>query len=142
VSKPRYIWWEYVKKFIRLYPERNQYLNDVQGVSITSPAYYKKLTGYSTPSVGGVSRTTESAALRPTFSPSVQREYDAVRQAIEATERYCNGQARLEIIRLVLWKQTHTIAGAALTIPVSERTAKDYHGQFIRMVAKNYGLMD
>ena len=70
------------------------------------------------------------------------REKEAVRAAVEATERMQNGRDRLAIIDMVFWKQTHTLSGAALQIPCSERTAQEYHRQFIRIVARNFGLMD
>jgi len=93
------------------------------------------------PHGSNVSRTTEAAAIRelPTNS---QREYEAVRMAIEATEHYRDSRDRLEVIKLVLWDRSHTLEGAALQIPCSWITAARWHGDFIRLVAKNYGLLD
>lgn len=70
------------------------------------------------------------------------REKEAVRAAIEQTERMQNSLDRLKIIDLVLWKGTHDVPGAALLIPCSERTAQRYHADFIKAVAKAFGLMD
>lgn len=58
------------------------------------------------------------------------------------TERYNNGRDRLPIIKLVLWDRSHTLEGAALMMPCSWRSAAQWHGEFIKLVAKNYGLMD
>lgn len=66
------------------------------------------------------------------------REQEAVQTAIEQTERMRNGLDRLMVIELVLLKGTHKIPGAALRIPCSERTAAQWHGDFIRLVARNF----
>lgn len=89
----------------------------------------------------GTSRTVENLAIRELPSTS-QREYEAVRRAIECTEHYSNGLDRLLIIKLVLWDKTHTLEGAAMQIPCSVRTVKEWHREFIRLVASYYGLMD
>ena len=86
---------------------------------------------------GGSERSLESVAIPCTK----QREYEAVRRAVETTERYRNGRDRLCVVEAVLWKNSHTIAGAALIISCHEDTAKQWHGEFIRLVASNYGLM-
>jgi len=87
------------------------------------------------------SRQTENAALKQL--PRVeQQEYEAVKKAIATTERYRNGHERLSIIRMVLWKKTHTLEGAARMVPCSHKTARQWHGEFVRLVAKCYGLMD
>lgn len=71
-----------------------------------------------------------------------KREKDAVQEAIKTVEKMSNGMDVLAIIDMVFWKRTHTLSGAALQIPCSERTAQEYHRQFIRLVAKNFGLME
>ena len=134
MSKPRYDWWPYVKDMIRRYPQLKERHNDLH----TSSAISNYSGERGSPQT---SRTTENVAVRELPSTS-QREYEAVRRAIETTEHYNNGRDRLRIIKLVLWDGTHTLDGAALSVPCSERTAKRYHGEFIRMVASFYGLMD
>ena len=72
-------------------------------------------------------------------------EQEAVRRAVEATERMKNGKDRLLVIDLVFWKKSHTLAGAALQVPCSEATAQRYHAAFIREVAKHFkcdGLLE
>ena len=61
-----------------------------------------------------------------------------MRLALEETERMNNGADRLKIARLVLLEGSHTLAGAALQIPCSERTAQRYHADFIRAVGRNF----
>lgn len=70
------------------------------------------------------------------------REREAVRRALEQTERMEDGQGRLRVIEMVLLKQTHTLEGAALMVPCSERTARRWHTEFIKLVAKEFGLLE
>ena len=69
-------------------------------------------------------------------------QMEAVCRAIDETMLLQSGEQILRVVDLVLIKRTHTIAGAALTIPVSEDTAKRWHGNFIRAVAREMGLYD
>lgn len=133
LSKPRYDWWPYVKGMIHRYPVLREEYMDLHSASMTA--------SYSGMPRGGSGRSLESVAIRELPSTK-QREYEAVRRAIEATERYKNGRDRLYVIQLVLWKRSHTLDGAALMVPCSIATAKRYHGEFICMVASYYGLMD
>ena len=69
------------------------------------------------------------------------RELEAVRQAIEETRTLPNGKERLEMVRLVFWKKTHTLEGAAMELHWSARKLVEWHGEFIRCVAKKFGLL-
>ena len=134
MSKPRYKWWGYIRGVVRAYPELKREYEELHQQSITS--------GISAmPSGGGVSRGTEDIAVRE-LPYTKQREYEAVRRAIEATKRMTNGAQRLRIIELVYWKRSHTVEGAAMRVGYSTDRGKQLHGEFIRLVAKNYGLMD
>lgn len=93
------------------------------------------------PHGSGAARGTELIAIRE-LPTNKQREYEAVRKAIEITEQYPNGKQRLAVIRLVLWDRQYTLEGAAMKIPCSESHAKEWHGDFIRLVASNYGMLD
>lgn len=134
MSKPRYDWWPYVKGMIRRYPELAREYEDLHSQAITQ-AY----TGM--PGGGGDCRAMESVAIRE-LPGTRQREYEAVRRAIAATERYPNGRSRLKVVKLVLWDRSHTLEGAALVVPCSYMTARRYHHEFICLVAEFYGLMD
>lgn len=70
------------------------------------------------------------------------REYEAVQDAVDATERMTDAVARMSVIRLVHFERTHTIAGAALTIPCGERTAMRWQRRFFEEVARNRGLIE
>lgn len=134
MSKPRYIWWSYAKAMIRQYPMLKGEYDELHRQSTAAP-----IVGIH----GGndISRCTEAVALRQ-LPPARQREYDAVTKAIELTKRRQNGEIRLALIDMVYWKGTTNIAGAALRLFVDERTAKRYHGDFVRLVGFSYGLED
>ena len=70
------------------------------------------------------------------------REKNAVKNAIDKTLKKDDGKDRIKVIELVLFKQTHTIDGAAQIVCCSERTARRWHTDFIRLVAKEYGLLE
>lgn len=134
MSRPRYGWWPYVKSMIRGYPALKEQHDDLQSASVT--ANYNGMPGG-----GAASRTTEDTAVRE-LTPTAQREYEAVRLAIDQTARYENGTQRLAVISMVFWQRTHTLEGAAQQVPCHYKTAQKWHNEFIRQVAKNFGLLD
>lgn len=70
------------------------------------------------------------------------KERQAVQAAIDQTRDMESGTERLQVIDLVFFKQTHTLEGAALMVPCSYDTAQKYHAQFIKLVARSFGLLD
>ena len=66
----------------------------------------------------------------------------AVQRSIDQTLELDNGQDRLRVVDLVFFKQTHTLEGAALMVPCGYETAKRWIQQFIKLVAKNFGLLE
>lgn len=68
-------------------------------------------------------------------------ESEAVRDAVTETGQLVDGAERLKLVDMVLWKRTHTIQGAAMAIFVSDRTAQEWHRQFIRLVGQKKGLL-
>lgn len=135
MSKPRYPWWGYVKNMIRAYPEHKLEYEALHTQSMAIDMSGMPRGG------GGASRTLENLAIRE-FPATKQREYEAVRRAVEAIRKTPNGKAWYSIIDLVYWRNSHTLDGAALEVGYSKDRAKQLHGDFIRMVARNYGLMD
>lgn len=118
---------------IRAYPELKMRYQELKEVSITAQIS-------DMPHGTRISDSTAEAALR-TLSVTEQKEYEAVDRAVHITERMRTGKERLDIIRLVLWEQTHTINGAAMVLHLSERTAREYHREFIYLCAREYGLV-
>ena len=134
MSRPRYKWWGYVKNMIRAYPGLRKEYDDLHRQSITA-----NMSGM--PGGGAASRGTENIALKE-LPKAKQMEYDAVRKAIAVTEKMKNGSERLKIINLVFWKNSHTLQGAAMAIPVSYETAVEYHRDFIMIAAYFRELVD
>lgn len=66
------------------------------------------------------------------------REKHAVEAAVAATEHMSDAHDRLKVVELVLWKGTHTLEGAAMQVPCSERTARRWLADFIVETAKNF----
>ena len=134
MSKPRYDWWPYVKGMIRRYPSLKAKYDSLHTPAMTV-AYSEHIGG------GEPGRTTETVALRELPSTN-QREYEAVHRAVRYTASLSNGEHRLRLIQLVFWNKSHTLAGAAISLRIGEATAWRWHGDFIRLVAQNYGLLD
>ena len=134
MSTPRYDWWGYVKGMISRYPSLKQEYTEMHQQSITA-----NLTGM--PRAGGTQRAAEQAATRE-LPPVKQREMDAVARAVDATRRKANGREVLVLIDLVFWQRRFNLTDAAWEIGLSYRTAARYHREFIRLVAKYYGLLD
>lgn len=87
-------------------------------------------------------KISQAAVNNQQLPPIKQKEYDAVKKAIEITHQMSSGKTRMAIIDLVLWKQVCTVDQAAAHLYLSEPTARRYHGTFIRLVGKCYGLTD
>lgn len=135
MSRPRNIWWSYVKAMIRRYPVLKAELDAMKEPSVT--AKYGSI-GHGS----GVSKPTEQTALRQ-LSPVKQKEYDAVSSAIEAMKMRPDGEFHLELIKSMYWSRTHyNLAGAAQKVHTTEVTAKRWHSEFVYLVAEYYGLKD
>lgn len=135
MSKTRYRWWGYIKNVIRAYPELKKEYDALHQQSVTA-----NLSGM--PGSGSVSRGTENIATRE-LPRTKQKEYDAVRKAIETTQRTPMAKDVLTIIDLCYWKKKYKkLEDAAWEANVSYMTARRYHWRFLMEVAKNCGLLD
>lgn len=133
MSKPRYIWWGMVRSMIRWYPSLKRELDDLHQQKTTAA-----LSGM--PGGGGSARSLENEALRR-LPRDRQQFYDAVHTTVEGYRTLRDGKERLQLIRLMYWgKKPVPMARAALQIHISESTAKRWHGEFVRSVARAYGL--
>lgn len=124
-------WWEYTKRIIRSYPALCRKAESVGDIPCT-PAY-----GASGGHSGG---SPVERAIVDRLTDKEQRRYDAVRAAISETEVMKHGRQRMELIDRVYWKRSHTLYGAAMCAPVSERTAHTWNAEFIRLVEKYLDL--
>lgn len=120
---------------LRAYPELCAKLQQLKEQHIT--VSYEPSGG----GKGGISRPTERAALAE-LRGTEGKEYNAVRQAIEYTEKLKNGTERNALIDMVFFKKSHSLEGAAMALFISYSTAKKWHKEFILAVADFYGLLD
>lgn len=134
MSKHRYKWWGYVRNVLRDFPLLQEKYSALHESSVI--AKYGASGGGS----GGASRTTENIAIKE-LPTQEQREYDAVRTAIEITKGRRDGDIRLNLIWL-MYRDGYRLSDAAYHIHVSDRTALYWHGDFIRLVAYHLGLLD
>lgn len=134
MSKPRYDWWSYVKGMIRRYPDLCLKEKALRETTLSS-----NLSGQPN-GKGKPSDPTAEAALREL--PEInRRELEAVRKAIEETKKLDTGEERLRMIRLVFWGKTHTLDGVSINLHRCKRTIVQWHGDFIRLVAKEFGFL-
>ncbi|MBS5151264.1 MAG: hypothetical protein Q4A63_07800 [Butyricicoccus pullicaecorum] len=68
-----------------------------------------------------------------------QRRAEIVNRALEAVQRMSDSRARRKIIELVYFQNAYTLYGAALQIPVGERTAQRWNAELMNLIAE---LMD
>jgi hypothetical protein len=118
---------------IRSYPDLKKEYQQLHEQTVTA-----SISGM--PGSGGAARKTEDIAIKE-LPRSKQIEYDAVRRAIEVTGMLKTGAARLRIVDMVFWRQSHTLDGAALAVNYSYDSAKIFHGDFIMTVAYFRGLI-
>lgn len=76
------------------------------------------------------------------LSGVAKREFEAVQAAVEATERMADGESRMKVVRLVHWKRTHQLEGAALAVRCGRATAARWQRSFFEMVARERDLLD
>lgn len=132
MSKPRYWWWGAVQAALRLYPELRQRYGTPDN----------RLTAQYTAQIShsGVGRAAEQSAMKR-LSDGNYAVYRAISDAVQETARMGTGDARLAIIDLVYWRRTRTLQGAALDVGYSYDRAKDFHMEFIRLIAYHMGYI-
>ena len=145
-------WWAYVKRIMREYPRLKKKIDTpleprmggssgTRYVSIGPGGRVETCVSYEGRPSGGVSSPVERCVIHD-LEPNEQRKYDAVENAIIRTKAIFPKDygPRLEIVDLVYFKGTHTIAGAALRVGCHENTAGKYSADFIRLVADELDL--
>ena len=69
-------------------------------------------------------------------------ERDAVRRAVEETGAMPDGVFRMRLIRLLYWdRKWHTLEDAAPEAYTSVGTARNWHREFVYLVARHRGLL-
>lgn len=116
MSKPRYRWWGYVRAILRAYPELDaRFASDCERL-LRKPRH----------------RLTQE-----------QREYIAVRRAIEQTEMQDAGKEHMRFIAALYFGEApRRIDRTYQRHHISEATAWRWHREFVRRVARELGLLD
>ena len=125
-------WRSYAINAMRDYLRYKRIRKEAQSQKIT--AQFNKGRGGS-----GVSRTTESAALRSGLTRQQEREFEAVDRALRCARHLPDGKLRVKVVEMVYLRGTHTIEGAARNVHVSYTTAWRWTDTFIREVGRNLG---
>lgn len=126
MSKPRKRWWGYVRNMIRDYPTLKQIRNRA-GPPITLVE----------------SRTGRATRALPVtrLCPEDQKALEAVEHALADTAAAPGGSRKQMLIHLMYWSdQRLTAKSAAEHLGISEITAKRWHGEFVRRVARHCAL--
>lgn len=131
MSKYRDWWRPNVDRALRAYPALKEKKLALQSATIT-PNYNPQ------PGSGEPSRTTENLATAQ-LSPLEENWLSAIDRAISHVGRWRDGDTIMRLIKMVYFKRTHTVTGAADATYISESTAKRKIGVFIDLVAKNLG---
>ena len=116
MSNPRYDWWPYVKGMIRRYPDLNG-----NTTRCMKPEPQRR-----SPACRGAVFPIQPQMPPWELPPIHQKEYEAVRKAVEATRQRKDGTDRLKVIQLVLWDKSH-IGWRSHESPMLERTAQEWH---------------
>lgn len=93
-----------------------------------------------TPVYGGLpvqheaSRVTEDVALRSQLTEAEANAISAVEFAMQMQSAYYNSEARLKMLRLVYFKRTHTMQGAAMECGYSIETVWKWNTEVLAAV--------
>lgn len=120
-------WKTEARKALYQYPRLKRAQADLTAQQIT-PVYGGTAVQH------GASRVTENVALR---SPLTEREesiISAVEFAMRMQSRYYNAEARLKMMQLVFFRQTHTLQGAALECGYNINTIKAWSNEVLTAV--------
>ena len=69
------------------------------------------------------------------------RLVDIVDRTLAEIERMRDGRHRVQLIRMTYFDRSHTLYGAAMTIPVSERQAKKWNNVLMMVMAEKMQLL-
>lgn len=69
------------------------------------------------------------------------RLVEIVDDMLAEIERMRDGRHRVELIRLTYFDRSHTLYGAAMTIPISERQAKKWNAIVMSIMAEKMQLL-
>jgi RinA family phage transcriptional activator len=133
LSKPRFWWYYSVVAAIGQYRNMINIIKDKEAQNLI--ANYSAM-----PRSGGVSRSTENAAMRA-LSAREYEEYIAIKYAVEAVLQTKDGNEILRVVSMYHWDRLKNFDIIASKVNISERTARRRNSQFVYLVAKNMRYM-
>lgn len=80
-------------------------------------------------------------ANTPPRTPQEKIAKSCIEETIDETAQKPDGKERLAVIDCIYVKKTHTPAGAAQKVFVSERTAAQWNSEFVYDVATKMGFL-
>lgn len=80
------------------------------------------------------------ARPQPSWSRNESRRVQIVRQALDSIDRMPDSRSRRKLIDLVYFSGRYTLSGAALQIPIGERTAQRWNAQLMQLMAEQMDL--
>lgn len=90
---------------------------------------------YGAPAVKhGTTRSTENAALTQTLTEREEAIIRAVDLAVGVQAGYYNADARMKVISLIYFKQTHTMWGVAIEVRYNLNTVKAWNTEVLMAV--------
>ena len=120
-------WRSEARKALREYPRIKKRQNALTSQQIT-PVYGGAAVQHS------ASRVTEDVALRSALTEREENIVSAVEFMLAMQSRYYNAEARLRMLKLVYWQQTHTMQGAAKEVGYNINTVKAWNTEMLTAV--------
>ena len=120
-------WRTEARAALRAYPKAKRKQSETGEMQIT-PIYGGSAVQHS------ASRTTENVALRVKLTPYEENIISAVEFMMRMQQAYPNAEERFRMIRLVYFKRTHTLVGAADQCHYSERAVKGWNNEILTAV--------
>ena len=136
-------WKKHVKDLLFDYEQNkadlDYLLQDLEGSCLSA----QSISGM--PRGGGTSDPTHDKAMelihnRPTERLCfLEKAVNAVDRAIAITERKIDGAAMVRVFKMVYFDRTHTLYGAGISVPISEREARNWNTEFIKLLGQIMG---
>ena len=120
-------WRTEARAALRNYPKAKRKQNETGEQQIT-PNYSGQ------PGSHTARRTTEDIALRVKLTPYEENVISAVEFMMKMQCAYPNAEERMRMIRLVYFKRTHTLEGAAMECHYADRTVKRWNNEILTAV--------
>ena len=120
-------WRTEARAALRNYPKAKRRQNETGEMQIT-PAYNGQ------PGSHTARRTTEDVALRVKLTPYEENVIAAVEFMMKMQCAYPNAEERMRMIKLVYFRRTHTLEGAAMECHYADRTVKRWNNEILTAV--------